>query len=188
MTLTERHRIAQARLGSQVTAALIALWRGIDPISDADFARWLTLATATIAHSAERSADLAAGYYATIRGDGYTPVVMAAIDEPRVLASLSATGPAAMRRAIGNGARIEQAAATAQATSSAAGMRHALNAGRTTVLSNVTRDPQCYGWRRAVASGACRWCSARSGQVVRGESVDFHAHDGCGCAAEPLFR
>jgi hypothetical protein len=42
-----------------------------------------------------------------------------------------------------------------------------------------------------VTSGsACEFCSmlARRGAVYGAESVSFHAHDACGCSAEPVFR
>lgn len=188
MNRTERHRLAQARLGTQTAALLAVLWGRVAPRSDAEFARWLALATAIVRRQASTSADLAADYYATLRGDGYVPVVVDALDEGRVVASLTATGPAAMRKAIGKGLDPDAASATARATSAAAGMRHALNAGRSTLLTNVANDDQAYGWRRVASGSACKFCASLDGKVHRQATADFRAHDGCGCSAEPLFR
>lgn len=188
MNRTERHRLAQARLGAETTALLIVLWDRVEPRSDADFGRWLALVAAVVRQSAATSAALAASYYSTLRGDGYAPIVEDVIDEARLTASLTATGPAAMRRAIGRGVEPATASVTAKATSAAAGMRHALNAGRTTLLTNVANDDDAYAWRRVVSGNACKFCDALAGRVHRDASAGFAAHDGCACSAEPLFR
>lgn len=61
--------------------------------------------------------------------------------------------------------------------------------GRGTVLEAVRQDPQARAWARTAALGACAFCKllASRGSVFARETVGFRAHDGCHCAAVPVF-
>lgn len=192
MTATEAHRRAQLAIGADTEAMLVALWRRLNPTTSTEYTRWLVIATGIIAAQRDRSADLAATYYDEIRtahvgATSYTPLVVAGDINPQIITSLTVTGPVAVRKALARGVNERQAIETAQAGTARAGLRHALNAGRATLLANVAYDRRARGWRRVVSSGACHYCSQRAGQLVVSSSADFHAHDGCGCSAQPIF-
>lgn len=61
---------------------------------------------------------------------------------------------------------------------------------RTTLTTNVRRDPAANGWQR-VAAGGCKFCRmlAGRGAVYRKESsARFASHTNCGCTAQPVFQ
>ncbi|WP_322619691.1 VG15 protein [Streptomyces acidicola] len=61
--------------------------------------------------------------------------------------------------------------------------------GRDTVLEAVRQDRQATAWARSAALGACAFCKMLSsrGAVFAQDTVGFRAHDGCHCAATPVF-
>lgn len=63
------------------------------------------------------------------------------------------------------------------------------NAGRETVMGSAIADPASAGWKRLASSMACGFCRmlADRGAVYSHRSVDFGAHDHCGCMAIPEF-
>lgn len=63
------------------------------------------------------------------------------------------------------------------------------DASRHTVMGSSISDPRAAGWRRRTSSGACGLCQmlASRGAVYTERSVDFGAHDHCGCIATPAF-
>jgi hypothetical protein len=191
VNLTEAHRLAQVRLGAETAALVVATWQLLDPSDDESVRRWLAIVTPIIATQGTKSAQLAATYYQAQRlaetGENWTPITDGDLIEDQIRTSLLVTGPIAYRAALGRQIPPREALQGAQRTSARAGMRHALNGGRAALLANVTADDKAVGWRRVASVTACKYCSARSGTVVRADTVDFHSHDGCGCSAEPFF-
>lgn len=82
--------------------------------------------------------------------------------------------------------RLEQAAKKAEAVA----QKLVADTGRGTVLEAVRQDPQATAWARTAALGACAFCKllASRGSVFAQDTVGFRAHDGCHCAATPVFR
>ncbi|MFC8065528.1 hypothetical protein [Streptomyces sp. NPDC057293] len=82
--------------------------------------------------------------------------------------------------------RLEQAAKKAEAVA----QKLVADTGRGTVLEAVRQDPQATAWARTAALGACVFCKllASRGSVFAQDTVGFRAHDGCHCAATPVFR
>jgi len=196
--LTEAHRLAQARLGANVVMTMRSVWPLLNPADlDGTFERWYRAASIVISGQRSASARLAANYLQTFKSlelgptASPAPVVLGEAASARaVTTSLAVTGPASVKAAIRRGVRPVDAMPVAEARSSAAAMRHALNGGRETLTSSVRADRDARGWRRVTSGAACEFCSmlAGRGAVYGADSVDFHAHDGCSCSAEPVYR
>lgn len=62
--------------------------------------------------------------------------------------------------------------------------------GRGTVQEAVRQDRMAVGYARAAALGACAFCKliASRGMVFKQDTARFRAHDGCNCAALPVWR
>jgi hypothetical protein len=196
--LTEAHRLAQARLGAQTVQALRALFPLLDPANlDGTFERWLTGVLPLIRAQSATSARLAANYLTTFRtlelgaeATPHAPVLAADIAVDAVSTSMLVTGPVTIRRALANNVPLVRALSTAEVASARAGMRHALNGGRNTILDTVRGDRSAIGWARSTSGKACSFCAmlASRGPVYSKDTVDFHAHDGCSCSSEPVYR
>lgn len=67
--------------------------------------------------------------------------------------------------------------------------RRIANQARQTVMASSVRDPQARGWRRVGDGSTCEFCAMLLGRgaVYNESSVEFQAHDHCGCGAEPAF-
>lgn len=196
--LTEAHRLAQARLGARVVQAMRAVWPLLD-VTDLDdsFERWLRTATVIIGGQRTMSARLAANYVQTFKtlelgaSTSPPPLILA---EPAAAAAIATsmvvTGPASIKSAIGRGVQPAKAMEVAEARSAASAMRHALGGGRDTITGIVAADRDAQGWRRVTSGNSCDFCSllAGRGAVYGAESATFHAHDGCSCGAEPVYR
>ncbi|MEO6627623.1 MAG: hypothetical protein ABIP03_03555 [Aquihabitans sp.] len=63
------------------------------------------------------------------------------------------------------------------------------NADRETVMGSSIADPKAQGWKRLARTNGCGFCRmlASRGAVYTKTSVDFGAHDHCGCVAAPQF-
>lgn len=192
--LTETHRVAQLRLGALTVSRLLAVWPLLDPENlDRTFQRWLQAVASVVAVQRAASARLASGYLQTFRtlelgvsDDAFAPVLAGPVDRRQLAKSMLVTGPVSVRAALGRGVPFEQAVETAQASSASAGMRHALNGGRATILATVAADRRARGWKRVTSSSACAWCASTAGTVSSDD--DFRSHDHCACTAAPVYR
>ncbi len=196
--LTETHRLAQARLGSQAVSAMLATWRLLDPDDlDGTFDRWLVANMPIIAGQRRASARLAANYLSSFKTlelsrPSDVPVVLADdLTADAVQTSLLVTGPVRVKAAMTRGVPVDQAMSTAQTASARAAMRHVLDGGRVTTINTVAADRQAIGWARATSGQPCHFCAmvASRGPVYRSDSsASFEPHDGCSCSAEPIYR
>jgi hypothetical protein len=196
--LTEAHRLAQARLGAETVQQLLTVWPLLDAKNiDGSFPAWLRASAPIIQTQRDKSSRLAAAYYQAIRTTEAGPAVapFAALLAPPapakgVATSLLVTGPVSIRSALAKGMRYEKVIETAQARAASAGMRWALDGGRTTIVDTVRADPVATGWARVTSGNPCGFCVmlASRGYVYGADSVDFEAHDHCMCAAEPRFE
>jgi hypothetical protein len=194
--LTEAHRLAQARLGAQTIRALRAVFPLLDPAAlDATFDRWLIAVLPIVRSQHNVSARLAAAYLTTFRTlelgpEAFVPVVAQDISEKAVATSMLVTGPVSIRSNLAKAVPLVRAMSIAEANVARSGMRHALNGGRNTIQNSVQNDARALGYARTTSAKACSFCAllASRGPVYNKSTVDFHAHDGCHCGSEPVYR
>lgn len=197
--LTEAHRAAQARLGAATQARLARAFGELDPADLArTTARWLDAAQPIAAGARLASATVAGQYVSAfralelgVRDPAYRPPIAGALDLESFRTSMIITGPGSLRANLARNVPLDEAVRRASSGSSMAGMRHALNGGRETIVGAIGADPAARGWQRVTSGGSCAFCAllAAKGPVYKaaGASVDFHAHDGCHCSAEPVY-
>lgn len=195
--LTELQRVAQLRLAARTIAQMRAVWGLLDPAElEVTFQRWLRVAVPVVQANRAASTRLAAAYLAAFRRaefgtiEGLSVALAAPVDVKAVTTSLLVTGPWSVKKAVTRGVELSRAVDVAEARSSAAAMRHALNGGRTTIVDTVARDRQALGWARVASPNACAFCAmvASRGPEFKSEgSANFEPHDGCQCGAEPVY-
>lgn len=196
--LTEAHRLAQLRIGTQTVAAMRSLAPLLDPLDlDGTAERWLIPATQTVANQRNLSTRLAENYLSAFKvlelgpqAPAVAMIVADAVSLEALVTSLLVTGPIAAKKAMATAATPAAALDTATAQSAAAAMRHALNGGRETTVATLDADREALGWARAASARCCSFCAmlASRGPVYGGDTVRFRAHDGCSCSAEPVYR
>lgn len=195
--LTERHRLAQLRLGAIGARRMLAAWPLIDPKAvDDTFERWLRVVLPLTQAQREASARLAQRYYSEFRNrevpdaPAFTPPPVTPLDTNALTGALVVTGPAALKNNVSRGMDLTRAAGLARTETARAAMRYGLEGGRTMLTGSVAADPRALGWARVASGRACAFCSmlASRGPVYSETSVGFEAHRGCGCSAEPVFN
>jgi hypothetical protein len=196
--LTEAHRVAQARLGARTVAQMLAAFRLLDPDDlDGSYHSWLRVAVPLIQGQRALSSRLAGNYLATFRtlelgaeAAAFSAVLAGPAPVEQIATSLAVTGPVSVRRNLVRGLTVEQAMDMARLTTARSGMRLALAGGRETITATTAADRQALGWARATSGNPCHFCAALAsrGPVYSQSGVDFEAHDGCSCIAEPVYR
>ncbi|MDP1793555.1 MAG: hypothetical protein Q8K63_05385 [Acidimicrobiales bacterium] len=195
--LTEAHRQAQLRLGASTVAQLRRLFHYLDPRAvDATFEQWLAHVVPVVVTQRAASAQIASNYLRIFKvaelgvDAGDFALDVASIDLQGLATSLFVTGPVRIKTATGKGVPLSVIADYAEASTSAAGMRWALDGGRDLITDAVGADHQALGWARATSGKACAFCAmlASRGPVYSDDTVDFESHDGCSCTAEPVYR
>lgn len=196
--LTEAHRQAQARLGSDTVRQMLAAFPLLDGTNlDGTFDRWLRVVVPGLRSQRSTSATLAANYLLTFRAlelgvsaARMAPVIADVLPVGAVTTSLVVTGPASIKSSISRGVALPAAMETAQVATSRAAMRHVMDGGRQTIMETVRSDRQAKGWARATSGKACSFCAmiASRGPVFSEDTAHFEAHDGCSCSAEPVYR
>lgn len=195
--LTETHRIAQARIGTQTVQQMLAAWGILDPTDvDGSVDRWLAVVLPVIRSNRTQSAQLAAAYTTAFRSlevgqPGRPPDLAADFELDAVVTSLIVTGPAALKAATARGLGLRTAAQLGASRSAAAAMRHALNGGRDTVMRSIRSDSSAVGYYRVTSGNTCAFCAMVASQGVIYKDQDragFQPHDRCACGPEPVYR
>lgn len=195
--VTEAHRAAQARLAAQTALAVRAAFGLLDPEDlDGSTERWLRAVVPIVTGQRVKSATLAANYMTAFKsaevGVGSRVALVLADQVPvqQVITSMTVTGPVSVKRAMTRLTPLDTAVSTAQANTARSGIRLALGGGRDTVIETVAADRQASGWARVASGRPCAFCAmlASRGAVYDRGSSAFHAHDGCSCSAEPVYR
>lgn len=165
-------------------------WRDLERTYPA----WFAGASALVIRDRARATGLATAYLRAHRlaaGVAGEPDLRPAppIDPERMGTALRVTTLVAVKRAAAAGQTADQAMRNAFVQSTGAATRLVLDAGRETVRRTALADGRTEGWRR-VTVGGCDFCRmlAGRGAVYREETADFHAHDHCACAVEPVYR
>lgn len=195
--LTELHRLAQLRIAGRTVSQMRVAWGLLDPEDlDATFEGWLRVAVPIVQTSRAASARLAAAYMKAFRfaeigtAAGLTVSLAAPVDVKAVTTSLLVTGPWSVKQSMTRGVPLGSAVDVAEARSSAAAVRHALDGGRKTILPSVAADERALGWARVASGDACPFCAmlaSRGPDYGSEASASFEAHDGCQCGAEPVY-
>lgn len=201
VTLTERHRLAQLRLGVVTAALLEKVWPLLDPENlDATFDRWLTAVQPIVRTQRATSSKLASGYLTAFRqlelgtADQYfRPELAEPVAADQLATSLLVTGPVSLRAALGRNRGLAAAVDQALANSTAAAVRHTLNGGRDTIGNTVDADRRALGYARVTSGNACAFCSmlASRGPVYKSKTTAGDGrkyHDHCHCTVEPVYR
>ena len=192
--LTLEFRRQTLALRSVTLRDLQRLWPALN-VRDLEgtFPAWLTGASSLVLRDRRRAAGLATRYLEAHRmaaGVPGTPEIRLApqIDPERLSTALRVTSLVAIRRGFGAGYSPEKAMANAFVQSSGSATRLVLDASRETIRRTTLADSRTEGWRR-VTVGGCDWCRmlAGRGAVYSEATVDFSAHDHCGCTAEPVY-
>lgn len=191
--LTEAHRLSQARLGAITVARLRDLFHLLDPTDlDGTFERWIRSVVPVIDAQRSVSIRVAAAYLRAFKTtnvgvDAATPIVRPGPADLRALTtSMLVTGPVSLKRATARGVQLADALSVAEASSSAAGMRYVLDAGRSTLTQSIRADRDATGFVRVTSGNACAFCSDLAGTHIPDDEA-FPAHDGCSCSAEPVY-
>lgn len=193
--LTLEHRRQTLALRAATIRDLQRLWPALDLANlDGTFPVWLSGVGTLVTRDRGRAAGLAAAYLTAHRdaaGVPGSPEIRLApqIAADRLETSLRVTSIVAIRRGLGAGFSPEKALTNAFVQSSGAATRFVLEAGRETIRRTSLVDSRARGWQR-VTVGGCNFCQmlAGRGAVYSDATVDFRAHDHCGCTAEPVYR
>lgn len=173
-------RAQQTVLMTAMTAALVKAWPLYVPGDSRSVDRWIAAVYALVNRFGRASSSSAATFYERARADAtlgrYRAVVAPAVPEQAV--------QSAMRWALTLTPSAVELAADGAAT------KLALDAGRVTLISNITADKKATAWVRVARPGACSFCRllAIRGPVYRSETTaGFEAHDHCRCFPSPIF-
>lgn len=192
--LTAAHRRQLIALRSVMLRELRLVWGTVDLRDRRTWERFVKLATPLLQRHHAGAVALGARYYGALRtaqlGLDVAPNEVTlppiALDAQHVERSMSATGTAGTYRALRAGKPEQAALDTGYVLAGLAATRLVLNGSRDAVTKAAAGDGRSTGWVRATGGKACAWCRERSGVRMNSAEV-FQAHDGCGCAAEPVW-
>lgn len=195
LAMAQAHMAQQVKQAAVVQLALSRLWdETIDP---ADLARTFLVfrekAAVLIGGGrilSERKAD---DYYRTLlafRGLDASDIP-ALIDDPRTAATIkaslsAASGPqlAEIDRLRAQGLPFAVAFEAARSNMLGSAKRQVLNAGRSRLTGLARAHKRIRGWARVGDGNPCAFCAMliSRGPVYSEDTVDFRAHDRCGCS------
>ncbi len=193
--LANAHRVAQLRGALVVQEMAAAAVRVLDPRNPATRRRYEERMLPALAVGFGASAALSAAWYELARrqagAEGPAPALPAPVfDEAAAAASLRITGPVTMYRALRDGAELTAALDAAAKSASMYAMRATLRGGREQLIMATDVDASGVGWKRVTDPDPCDFCVMLEGRgaVYRSDTVEFRAHDGCGCGVQPVFE
>lgn len=127
--------------------------------------------------------------HARYEGRAVVPV-RATANVEQIMAALRVTGPVELKRNIAVTGSPDRARATMANTLTASASRLVLAGERDTVMRTIEDSDEIVGWRRVTDADPCAFCAllASRGAVYSKTTVDFRAHDGDECTAEPLYE
>ena len=210
LSLAEQHRRSQAKLKEALERYLLRTYLSmLGPRDTRQLAdQWIALVLPQILAYRARSAGLARVTYSRSRelalgaGAGYFEPEPDDIDEATVTSSLIATGLASLLERVGKGEPFAEAIVSASKEASGAGVRHALNGGRSYYERAVRNDVGALGWYRVTRPGCCSFCAvlASRGAIYKADSFDDSdprfegaegeekVHDHCVCGLQAIWK
>lgn len=197
--LTEQYRLQQLGIRAVALKDLLRLWPAWNVDNPGSYDSMAAAVVLLMQARAKDSAALAARYYDLFRAVELGTLAAGAVSRAALAApapveqirtSVDATAKAGVYRALGKGYGRERALRQGFVNLSGAVGRHVLNGGRQTIENAVKQDPRCLGWARVTDGDPCPFCAmlAARGPVYKDETVQFMAHDHCGCSAEPVYE
>lgn len=190
--LAREHGVRVNAIASAVQSHVRKIALTADP---ADIDLWWSRVAPSVEALVQRgsvvTADLAARFlaqHAALNGVTLTPQLYAAVAE-QVNTALRVTGPVAFKTHIRLGGDELSSVGTMAKRLSASSSRLVLSGSRGTI-SGAVRDGGIAGYRRVSDGKPCAFCAMLLGRgaVYSADTADFHAHDGDGCSAEPLYE
>lgn len=182
-----RHQADIAELVRLATVDLDVLWRDV---SDAVVARELladVLPELTAIYG-EAAASLAADWYDEIRETEAPPRARRFTAQVATLPAREQTDVIA-RWIVGPMFKTDPDPLAALNLAHGSLQRLIADMDRGTTIGSSLADPAANGWRRVTDGNACGFCRTLSdrGAVYRQATVNFGAHDHCGCSGVPSF-
>lgn len=128
-----------------------------------------------------------AGY--TRQEDDKSPLVVVNSLEAD-LTALYVTGFVTIQKQVAAGASTDFAERAGQAAMLRSAQRRILDAPRQGIIDRSVQDDSTVGWARVGDGKPCYFCAMliSRGPVYSERTVNFRAHDGCGCGAKMCFR
>jgi len=128
-----------------------------------------------------------AGYTRTQDANSPLPVINSLEAD---ITSLYVTGFVTIQKQIASGASADSADRAGQAAMLRAAQRRILDAPRQGIIDRSIQDDSTVGWARVGDGKPCYFCAMliSRGPVYSERTVNFRAHDGCGCGAKMCFR
>lgn len=184
---------------NEVVRSLVPMFSTLDEAElNRSFPAYERKASALVREAERQSHRVAVQFYSEIReaehAEGQAPTVRPKLADPEHLrTSLFVHGPVEVKRALSQGASIDDAMRRGQVATVGTATRTALNAGRHHVEDLVVADAQATGWQRVIKSAKpCAFCAllASRGAVYKAGKypprTEYHYH--CTCVAIPLFK
>jgi hypothetical protein len=106
------------------------------------------------------------------------------------LTALYVTGFVTIQKQLASGASADFAERAGQASMLRSAQRRILDAPRQGIIDRSVEDDATVGWARVGDGAPCYFCAMliSRGPVYSERTVNFRAHDGCGCGAKMCFR
>lgn len=188
---------AQQQVGKVATTqtALRSLWSQVlDPSDIAGSYSRFTLGASYLIQQARRDAmPVASGYYRDsqeIAGFATRPRALTTPQSMQAdITSLYVTGFITIQKQIKDGASQDFAIGAGQAAMLRAAQRRILDAPRQSIIARAQEEDETVGWSRVSDGHPCYFCAmlVSRGPVYSAQTVDFRAHDGCGCGSKMVF-
>lgn len=169
----------------------ISLMQGWTPGDKASGDRMIGQLTTLTVDRHKQSAGAALHYfekYRTAEGvTGSAQLVLPVITPDLITPSLYVTTFRFVGNSLARGMSLQAAKQNALASGAGSVARLALSGGRQAITQTAIKDKA--GWARITSGDGCSFCNmlASRGAVYGEDSVDFAAHDHCGCTAEPSY-
>lgn len=197
--LSSLHTQQQVGKVAQAQADLRSLWaRVVDPTDLAgSYTRFSLGASYMIQQARSDAMPLAtrflrdsqeiAGYTRAEDDNAPLPVVQSLEAD---LTALYVTGFVTVQKQINGGASIDFAERAGQASMLRSAQRRILDAPRQGIIERAAHGEDTVGWARVGDGAPCYFCAMliSRGPVYTERTVQFRAHDGCGCGAKMCFR
>lgn len=190
--LTQVHRRQQLALRSIVRQDTAASWSLLDYNDlEGSFPAFAAAILSSVSTRRATSYGLAVAYLRAFRRtnglSGDFPLERPVMPREEFVGAIRATSLASIKNNTARGMDQSTAMSAGLVLLSGAMTRLVLNAGRETVTSSVSADPDARGFVRVLGGGGCDYCRERAGVLVSGAADVFTSHGGCGCTAEPVY-
>jgi hypothetical protein len=194
--MAEAARQMQLQARAKLLRDVATSWAALDFARiSATWPGWVRLMTALLGRYHGQSAQQAALHYLAARQaatgvvGGFTPVLAPSPSPLWIERALGYAAPGTFERQTKAGASPDAASRSALTQVLGTSSRIALDGSRTTVGESVKADDKAVGWYRVTDGDPCAFCAlmASRGVVYKSTTVDFKAHNDCGCTSAPAF-